>query len=366
MPAKTRFAFFVTPHGFGHAARTAAIVEALGRRLPHVDVDLWTSVPIWFFEESLTVPFRYHELHCDVGLIQSSPVEEDLPASLAALVGFWTAAERFRTREVAAAVGASGAACVLCDIAPFGLDVSRAAGLPAVLIENFTWDWIYEPLADGEPRFAYWTERLRGKLVQADLHLQLEPVCHPAAGAVGVSPVARSPLQSRARTCERLGIRPDDTLVLVSLGGVEHRLASLAAVREYRDATFVIPGASGDERWEGNLRLLPHHSPIYHPDLVAAADLVVGKLGYSTVAEAVAAGSRMLYVPRPGFRESEVLAGFVGERIPAAPIALPDLESGAWVERLPDLLSRPRPAAAASTGAAAAADRIAEWWSLRA
>jgi len=365
VPAKTRLAYFVTPHGFGHAARTAAIVEALGRRFPHCEVDLWTSIPIWFFEESLTVPFRHHELNCDVGLIQNSPVEEDLPASLAALEAFWSAADKFRIREVAETVAASGAVCVLCDIAPFGLDVAQAAGLPSVLVENFTWDWIYEPLAAAEPGFAHWAETMSAKFAQADLHLQLEPACRPAAGAVRVPRVARSPHQSREQVSARLGIPRADALVLVSLGGVEHRLASFALLTACRGATFVHPGATREERWEGNLRLLPHHSPIHHPDLVAAADLVVGKLGYSTVAEAVAAGTRMLYVPRPGFRESEVLASYVHERIPAEPMTMADLESGEWVKRVPGMLSRPRPPADPQDGAGRVADRIAEWWRLR-
>ena len=151
VPRSIRFAFFVTPHGFGHAARAAAIVEALGGLRPDWEAELWTSVPRWFFAESITVPFRYRAFDCDVGLVQKSPVEEDLPASLGALEEFWRAADRFRTREVAGSVRASDAAFVLCDISPFGLDVARAAGLPCVLIENFTWDWIYEPLAAASP-----------------------------------------------------------------------------------------------------------------------------------------------------------------------------------------------------------------------
>ncbi len=362
MAGALRLAWFVTPHGFGHAARTAAIVEALGRRLPRLEVELWTSVPGWFFAESLTVPFRRRELVCDVGLIQKSPVEEDLPGSLGALASFWRAADRGGTREIAAAVAASQAAGVVADIAPFGLEVARAAGLPCILVENFTWDWIYEPLAAQEPGFAAWAERLRGPSAMADLHLQLEPCCLPVAGARPVPPVARSPRQSRDEIRARLAIPAADAVVLVSLGGVEHRLSSLGPLAACPGTTFVIPGGSAAERREGNLRLLPHHSPVHHPDLVAAADAVVGKLGYSTVAELMGAGSRVLYVPRPGFRESAVLERYVDERLPAAAISFAELESGGWVERLPALLERPRPAASTTCGAAAAADLIADWW----
>ena len=359
---RTRIAWFVTPHGFGHAARSAAIVEELGRRLPQVEVELWTSVPEWFFAESLTVACRRRELACDVGLIQRSPVEEDLPASLAALARFWSAADGGRIAEIAAAVAASGAACVVADIAPFGLAVARAAGLPSALVENFTWDWIYEPLAAMEPQFSAWVERLAAYSARPDLRLQLEPCCLPVPGGEPVPPVARAPRRRREEVVARLALPPGDAVVLVSLGGVEHRLANLAPLSGFRGATFVLPGASREERWEGNLRLLPHHSPIHHPDLVAAADVVVGKLGYSTVAETVAAGGRMLYVPRPGFRESAVLERYVGEHLPAQAMAAAELESGSWVERLPELVARPRPAPLASSGAAVAAGLIAEWW----
>ncbi len=129
--------------------------------------------------------------------------------------------------------------------------------------------------------------------------------------------------------------------MLVSLGGIEHRLGALEALAVRADCVFVVPGGSDREESRGALRLLPHHSPIHHPDLVAAADVVVGKLGYSTVAEAVGAGTRFLYVPRPGFRESAVLERFVHERLPAAEISWDELSSGEFAARIPSLLVRP-------------------------
>ena len=122
---------------------------------------------------------------------------------------------------------ASAAAFVLCDIAPFGLEVARAAGLPAVLIENFTWDWIYEPLAALAPPFAIWAEKMRDKLALVDLHLQLEPCCRPVPAARAVPPVARAARKGRDEVRARLGVATGDAVVLVSFGGVEHRLQSL-------------------------------------------------------------------------------------------------------------------------------------------
>ena len=360
MPPPRRVAYFVTPHGFGHAARAAAVVAALRERLSSIEVELWTTVPRWFFEESLDFPFTYREFSCDVGLVQKSPVTEDLPATVAALERLWSGDDRkARTREAGSALVASGIELVLCDIAPFGLAAASSAGLPSVLFENFTWDWIYEPLVASEPRLAAWVGFLGEQFARADLRIQLDPSCAPAERAPSVSPIARRTKRSAGEVRERLRVAEGSALVLVTLGGVEHRLANVEALRAFPQATFVVLGASGSEELHDNVRLLPHHAPVYHPDLVAAADLVVGKLGYSTVAEAVAAGTRMLYVPRPTFRESAVLEAYVRERLPAEAMTMDDLESGRWARRVAALLARERPAPRPSTGAAEAAALVA-------
>jgi len=360
-----RVAWFVSPHGFGHAARSCAVIEALGEAQPGLEVDLWTTVPAWFCRESLSGPFRYRPLACDVGLVQRSPVEEDLGATVAALGRWWSATEKLHLREVVDALVAERCDLVVCDIAPLGLVAARAAGICSVLMENFTWDWIYEPLVAAEPGFAPWVERLRSWVALADLRLQLEPVCAPVASGIPIPPVARRPRLGAEAVRARLGVGAGETFVLVSLGGVAHRLDRLAPLVERGGSVFVLPGAADEERWDRNLRLLPHHSPVHHPDLVAAADLVVGKLGYSTVAEAVAAGARMLYVPRPGFRESAVLERYVGERLPARAIEWGELESGEWVERLGALLALPRPPARERLGAEVAARTLARHLALR-
>ena len=356
MPETARIACFVTPHGFGHAARAAALLAALAERRPGLEIEIWSSVPPWFFEESLGFPFHYRELSCDVGPTQKSPVEEDLPATVAALERFWSAgAEEARTRRVAEALVAASVRLVICDIAPFGLVAAREAGIPSVLFENFTWDWIYAPLVESHPRFAPWVSFLHDRFALADLRLQLEPVCAPRPGAICLPPVARTLRHTAGEVRERLAVQPGQALVLVSLGGIEHRLEGSTSLVAADLATIVVLGASDREIRNSNVRLLPHHSPVYHPDLIAAADLVVGKLGYSTVAEVVSAGTRMLFVPRPAFRESAVLEAYVRSRLPAEAISMAELESGRWVERIPELLARERPAERPVTGAEDAA-----------
>ena len=77
------------------------------------------------------------------------------------------------------------------------------------------------------------------------------------------------------------------------------------------NCAIILLGGVDEISRDGAIIRLPHHSGIYHPDLVYASDALVGKLGYSTLAEVYAANVRFGYIPRRRFRESPPLAKFV-------------------------------------------------------
>jgi UDP-N-acetylglucosamine:LPS N-acetylglucosamine transferase len=85
--------------------------------------------------------------------------------------------------------------------------------------------------------------------------------------------------------------------------------------------------------------LLPHQSSFYHPDLVHASDAVVGKLGYSTLAEVYHSGVPFGYVARTHFPESQPLAHYVKRNMPGVVIEEGDFTSGHWLCQFPELLS---------------------------
>ena len=59
---KIKIAYFISPHGFGHAARSAAIMEALNEINDNIEFHLFTLVPRWFFKNSKISNFKYNEL----------------------------------------------------------------------------------------------------------------------------------------------------------------------------------------------------------------------------------------------------------------------------------------------------------------
>jgi hypothetical protein len=349
-------AVVVSAHGFGHAARACAVIEALAERRPDLHFEIVTTVPRWFFAQSLTAPFSLHRFTADVGLVQRTPFEEDLDATADRLDRLLAGGGRLE--RLAERMARLRCRAVLADIAPLGIAAAHRLGIPAVLIENFTWDWIYDGYGGRAPRLARHGASLAALSATADLRIQTEPSCRPAASAVAVPPVARQRRATPAQLRRTLGVPPEAPLVVLTMGGVGWSYRGLAAAERHRSAWFAVPGGAQRTRRRGRVVLLPFHSEIYHPDLVQAADVVVGKLGYSTVAETYQARSAMAYIARPQFRESAVLAEFVRRTAPSVEITEAAFDDGSWLAAVDRLLEAERPTGPRVNGAPVAAAAI--------
>lgn len=354
MVSSLKLAVFVSPHGFGHAARSCAVMEAIRRARPDAEFEIFTLVPRWFFSDSLGDGFRYHLLRTDVGLVQRTTLEED-PAATAIELGRFLPFDPGALAMLAEVVTGAGCQAVIADISPLGIEVGCAAGLPVVLVENFLWSWVYEAYVDAVPALYRASQVLAAIFARATWRVRCEPVCGPGHADCRVAPVSRRQRAGRDATRRALGVPEHRPLVLVTMGGTPWRPASLAPLAQRQDVSFVIPGGADAYERRGNLVLLPRRSPFYHPDLVAAADAVIGKVGYSTVAEAYCAGVPLGWVPRQRFPESAVLARFIQGQMAGLPVAAEAAETSAWVSELDALLAMPRRPARCSGGDEASA-----------
>ncbi|MBE0695943.1 MAG: hypothetical protein IH586_03380 [Anaerolineaceae bacterium] len=348
---KQRFAYFITPHGYGHAARAAAVMGAIREQEPDACFEIFTMVPVWFFNMSIPGGFGYHALKSDIGLVQTNSMIEDLPETVRQLDELLSFRESL-INPLAEQVRALGCTMVLCDIAPLGIAVAKEAGLPSVLIENFTWDWIYEGYLAEEPGLAPHITSLNQIFRTANWHIRTEPACTvdpPADLTTAV--VSRKPRFSRKETRDRLGISRQAKLVMITMGGILTEYPFLDQLENSQDTLFLIPGGSSSYEKRGSLVLIPHHSDLYHPDLVGASDAIVGKLGYSTLAEAYAAGVPYAYLPRIRFREGLPMGAFAQKAMGAIELTEERFFSGSWLDVLPELFSRGRRAPEKENGA---------------
>jgi UDP:flavonoid glycosyltransferase YjiC (YdhE family) len=355
----TPVAFFISPHGFGHAARAAALMAAMVESAPTLSFDIFTTVPEWFFRDSIPAPFRYHPLKTDVGFVQTSPLCEDLDATLAALDRFLPF-DADLTSDLARSLSALGCRLVVCDIAPLGIAVAAKANIPSVLVENFTWDRLYAGYPRWNGGFQRHIDYLEQIFGRADHHIQAEPVCRRTAPDLTAPPMSRKLRAPRTAVRRALSIEEGRPMVVVTMGGIEERYGFLERLKSRPDIRFVIPGGAPETQIDENLMLLPQRSGIYHPDLINASDALVGKAGYSTIAEAYQTGVPFGYIPRPGFPEMPGLVTFIEQRMPGQAIAPEEHDSGDWISRIDDLLALHRMAGSRPNGVDAAARYLIE------
>ncbi len=352
-------AYFISPHGLGHAARAAAVMAAVHQIAPRVCFEIFTTVPSWFFSVSLTGPYACHPCVTDVGLVQRTPMDEDLPKTVSLLSSFLPFREEFLS-GLGEAVSSTNCMLVICDISPLGIAVAGRLGIPSLLVENFTWDWIYEHYAVRDPRMKVFGDYLRPLFKGATYRIQTEPVCVPARADLVTPPVARAFRMAPDEVRRQLGAAPNAKVVTVTMGGVAEEMEGLDGVKGAGSVLFVAPGGSRVARRTENMILLPRQGGLFHPDLIRASDGVIGKIGYSTLAEVYYAGVPFGYIARAAFRESEVLAAFVRSEMQGVEIQDRSFRDGSWVACIPDLLDLPRVVREGPTGSAAAARFIVD------
>jgi L-arabinokinase len=352
-------AAYVTGHGFGHATRTAEVLREVRALAPAAKVAVVTGAPPRIFRDALGGEVDVRPFACDVGLAQADALTIDETPTLRRWREFH-AAWPARVTEEARWLRSIGAQVVLADVPPLAFAAAREAGVPAVALANFSWDWIYAHLARRQPAFAQAAAQAAEAYRSATLLLEL-----PFAGDMSAFPrreriplVARRPRVTRAEGRRKLGL-DDRPAVLVSFGGLGwpgFRAASLAELSDFdflasepvRDAPAHVRPVPGD------LDLLG----LGYQDVVGAVDVVVTKPGYGIVSDAIGARTRLVYTERGDFPEYPVLVREMGEFLPAVHVSNDDLRAGRLRVPLEEALSRPFPAEPDLSGARVAARRL--------
>ena len=113
-----------------------------------------------------------------VGLVQKTPFSHDVKETMAALDRFIPFAAEV-VSKMADVLRRRACRLVVCDIAPIGIAIAAEAGIPSVLVENFTWDWVYEDFINADARFMRHVDFLRATYQTVDYHIQTVPLCRP-------------------------------------------------------------------------------------------------------------------------------------------------------------------------------------------
>jgi hypothetical protein len=322
--------YYVSGHGYGHARRSAEVIRALRTAVPEVNVYVRSSAPADIFRGLTAGPVAPSAIEAPV--VERDALSIDWPATLAG------AADLLRRRRVAVAREADavrelGPSLVVSDVPFLAGDVAATLGVPSVAVSNFTWDWIYDANRAAHPDGAAVVRGARASYAQMAALLQL-PFGHETAifpQVVPVPLVARRTTMRRQDVMQRLGLDPSDTRPRV-LVGMRGGVAPDALDR----ATISAPGFHF-------LHVKPDEFGLDFSDLMAASDVVVSKLGYGTIADAIANDTRLVWPPRSGFREDEVTAAEAPRYLRMQRLAPDQFHAGEWLESLESVMALPPP-----------------------
>ena len=340
--------FYVSGHGFGHASRAIEVINALIDRRPDLHVIIRSSVAPWLVARTARAGVELSPVEADTGMIQLDSLHLDAPGSIASAEAFMSTFDARIANEVRF-LREHRAIVTVSDIPPLGVAAAAVAGLPAIALGNFTWDWIFEHY-DGGAEVA---DRIGEIYKQVTLALRL-----PMWGGFETMPavldvpfVARRSRRDPLEVRNALGI-PRDARVVLSAFGV-YGLDSLdeAAIRATAGYHVLLPGTIDEHAM--------YRTGYRYEDLVRAVDVVATKPGYGIISECLANNTAVLYTSRGDFREYQVLVDAMPKFLRCAFIGHEDLFAGRWARHLDALLAQPAPPASPPTdGAEVAADML--------
>jgi hypothetical protein len=293
----------ITDHGFGHAARTAAITGQLQQLLPSIELIIVTTAPKWLLECYIEGDFIYRQRGFDVGVVQADSLKMDLDATLARWHDLISRKDEIVAEEVAFCQ-AHHVDLVFGDVPPFATLIAKQLGVPCWMSGNFGWDFIYR---DWGKKFDFITDLIGDcygqcdRLFRVPLHESMDRF--PAIEDVGLT--GGDPKYSLAKVREQFKlIQPKAQTILLTFGGLSLDAIPYQNVSQFPEYQFITLDANAPD--------LPNLVKVidraFRPvDFMPLCDRVVSKPGYSTYAEALKLQIPIVSLTRSGFAESEII-----------------------------------------------------------
>eukprot|EP00775_Hariotina_reticulata_P002038 gene2038-2360_t len=276
-------AYYCTGHGLGHATRSIEVCKNLVDRGHTVTVVTGAPARV-FLREVPSARFVLRKAVLDAGSKQLDPFTVDVRGSLE---DYYNTVVLHRTAMLEGEVQwlqSNHIDLVVSDVVPIVCAAAAAAGIPAVCVSNFSWDFIYSEYLTAQRKTQY--KQLVWQIAQdyasAALLLRLPGyVPMPAFTAIEDVPlVVRHARRFPAQVRQELGLPADARLAVLIHGG--HK-AELPVREDFLPPGWVCVACNGGRPLSpaplpANFRLAP--ADVYTPDLVAACDCVIGKIGY--------------------------------------------------------------------------------------
>ncbi|MFW9856179.1 MAG: hypothetical protein ACFFFG_14100 [Candidatus Thorarchaeota archaeon] len=300
-------AYFISDHGLGHATRSVAIIRALLECDLGVSIAVYTSKPLPFIRQSLSLNedanrITFHNLLNDEGYCQAPNGKisyGETAERIHSWINSWDTQYLIGTYKK---LRPQDLGLIISDIAPQPFLLAKKLNIIGVAISNFTWVDIYQhPLFNGRNLKALWNAYRQASLGLL-LPFNLENTVFPTI--FETSMVCRSPTRTSAEMRELLRVESTDQVIYAGTG-MSMRNPFREDWLEDSDGIFILGGKTTCNGH--NIRLIPS-SDTEGQDYIACSDLALIKVGYGSVTEAIRGKVPILGVDFAGTPESIQMA----------------------------------------------------------
>jgi hypothetical protein len=346
----------ISGHGYGHAAQVVPVLNRLARLVPDLTAILRTTVPASFFHDRLNVPWDLQSVQQDVGCIQKGPLDIDVPATWEAYLEFHSTWHSRIAVEVRA-MQTAAPTVILADTPYLAILAGKQAGIPGVVLANFTWPEVLSCFDGDSMRYQSLLPSMQDSYGEADMALRIAPGL-PLAGCktvLDIGPIAEPAGSKRTELRSLLKVTESERLVLVGFGGIPLESLPWDHMTTMKGYRFIVDGVP--PQWSSRTHALST-LPFFFKAVLASVDIVMTKPGYGTIVEAVSLAVPVIYVRRYNFADEAPLVEFLHRYGQGHELTREEFHCGRWEPAFEAML---RTHKAIIPPALAGADEAARW-----
>lgn len=338
----------ISAHGYGHIAQTAPVLNLLAQQRSGLRITVRSHASTEYLKQRIHVPFEHHRVALDFGMAMLDAIRVDVPRSLAAYRDYhadW--AQKVET--AAEAMRALQPDLLLANVPYRSLAAAKVAGIPSVAMCCLNWADIYRHYAQEGAEAAIIHAQMLDAYNSAEVFLRLSPAMPMSdlRNTRELPCVAQTGARQRELLLERSGASAEDRLVLVAMGGIEHRL-TMSGWQSIPGVRWLVP-----ESWDvrrDDVSSIESLNMDFR-DVLASCDAILTKPGYGTFAEAACAGVPVMYVPRGDWPEAPYLVDWLQRHGVLLEVDAGRLQDGLPGDTLQALWAATRPRSPRNTGA---------------